>query len=81
MIMMFPEMLASVASATNMKVPEDCDNYKPGDFPHFQVFCNIQLGREFSHGEHFNNAEIISKISDDEIRNVTLEDLIELGIE
>jgi hypothetical protein len=81
MIIIFREMLVPAALHANIKFPEDCENYYPGDFPHFHVFCNIQLGREFSVGAPFNNAEIISKISDDEIRNVTLEDLFKLGVE
>jgi hypothetical protein len=66
-----------------MKVPEDPDNKKwnNGEFPHFTVFCNVQLARPCVYpGEHFENAKVIAVIPDDEITTITLEGLIGKGL-
>lgn len=77
----FPAMLVPAAEAAKMKVPKDPEHFKVEKYPHFHVFCAVQLGRPVKfHGEHFDNAKIIAKISDEKIRKVTLADLLALGI-
>lgn len=78
----FPEMLIVAATEAGIKVPEDVREYDPRQFPHFKVLANIQLGRKMtSWDNHWINAKIISDIPQEQIMQVTLEDLVELGIE
>jgi hypothetical protein len=75
----FPSMLLQHAEAAGMKVPPDVDNYEPKEFPHFHVFCNVQLGRSMNWDEPSHNAEVIAKISDEKIFTITIRDLLTLG--
>ena len=79
--MAFPKMLRSAAEKAGMKVPPDTDHFDPKEFPHFQVYCNVQLCRPIRWGEHWENAEIIAAIPKDKIMSVTLTDLLALGLE
>lgn len=77
----FPMMLIPAAKEAGMPIPEDADNFDSNEFPHFQVFCTIQLGRPMvSMDEHWVNAEVIAAIPLDEIKTVTLNDLIARGL-
>lgn len=79
----FPSMLVPAAQQAGISVPSDPD--QPDQYrmthPHFFVFCQVQLCRRIRPGEHFDNARIIASLSDDEIRRVTLADLIGAGLE
>lgn len=77
----FPGMIVGSAEKAGMNVPPDPNNFDAAEFPHFDVFCKIQLCRPMlNFGEHWDNAEIIAEISDDEIKTVTLEQLLAKGI-
>lgn len=77
----FPSMIAKAAEEAGMKVPENPDDFSPHEFPHFQVFCSVQLGRRMnSMVEHWENAKVIAAIPDDEIKQVSVDDLIKLGL-
>jgi len=75
----FPGMLVPAAEKAGMPVPPDPDDFSREKYPHFQVFCTAQLGRAVTHGEQWENAEIIAKFTDEEIVKATLEDLIAKG--
>lgn len=82
----FPVMLVPAAEKAGMSVPpnlegeeESLDDFKE-EFPHFFVFCMTQLCRPMrSLGEHWGNAEVIASIPDEEIREVTIDALIDKG--
>jgi hypothetical protein len=77
----FSGMLVPAAEKVGMKVPVDTDEFDPVEFPHFAVFCNVQLARPVVyHGEHWDNAGVVAKIPDDQIMSVTLIDLLNLGL-
>lgn len=77
----FPGMLIAPAKEAGMKYPPNPDDFKCEEFPHFQVFCNVQLGRGMpSPTSHWHNASVIAEISDDEIMQIDLLDLIQRGI-
>lgn len=77
----FPSMLTSAAEQAGMKFPSDPDDFSPEEFPHFQVFCSVQLGRRMNHlSEHWDNAKVIAAIPDEEIKKVSLDDLIDRGL-
>ena len=78
----FPSMLASAAHAAGMAVPDNPDNFLAEDYPHFHVFCGVQLCRPMlSPGEHWENAEIIAAIPKDTLYSMQANDLRKLGVQ
>lgn len=73
-------MLVGAADQAGMKVPPDPEYFSSEEFPHFYVFCAVQLGRRMEPGEHWENAKVIAAIPEEEIRSVTLEKLIDKGL-
>ena len=55
----FPGMLVDAAEKAGMKVPQnaDEDSWSGNEYPHFYVFCKLQLGRIMRPGEHWENAK------------------------
>jgi len=81
-MMAFPGMLATAAEKAGMKVPSDPDGeWKPEEFPHFNIFCVVQLGRRIRWGEHWKNAKVVAAIPEEKLESITLMDLIESGLE
>lgn len=76
----FPGMLVAAAEQAGMKTPDNPDDFDREDYKHFQVFCNAQLCRPMSPGEHWDNAKVIAEIPEEEITTVTLADLIDRGV-
>lgn len=77
----FPSMLTSAAEQAGMKFPSDPDDFSPEEFPHFHVFCAVQLGRRMGQlNEHWDNAKVVAAVSDDDIRSISLADLIDNGL-
>ena len=80
-MLVYPTMLVKSATDAGMKVPPDPDNFDANEFPHFEVFCQVQLNRPMNVlNEHWENAKIIAGISEDDIRKVRLADLLALGL-
>lgn len=79
-MMAFPSMLVDAAKKAKMSVPKDPDSFDANKYPHFHVFCQVQLCRPIKWGEHWENAEIIAKISNDKIKKITLCELLDLGL-
>lgn len=78
----FPAMLITAAEGAGMAVPSNPDDFKAADFPHFEVFCNAQLGIPMPYpGVHLENARVIAKIPADHIMKVTTMELVELGFQ
>lgn len=77
----FPEMLVSSAQHAGIRVPDDADKYDPDQYPHWHVYLLVQLGAPIPWaGAVFDNAAIIASISDDEIKTITYNQLIEKGL-
>lgn len=80
-MMAFPGMLMEAAKQAGMKVPSDPDKYNMQEFPHFYVFCEVQLGRSLtSWTEHWDNAKVVAKVPEKEIRTITVQGLIDKGL-
>ncbi|RJQ30280.1 hypothetical protein C4565_00415 [Candidatus Parcubacteria bacterium] len=80
MALFFPEMLVEPAKKAGMKVPKDVDNYDQEKYPHFFVYCTMQLGTPMPFpGCHWDNAKIVASIPVDKIKKVTVFDLKEMG--
>jgi hypothetical protein len=74
-------MLIEAAKQAGMKVPKDQDAFDPMKFPHFHVFCNVQLGRAMtSWTEHWDNAKVVAKISEKKLTTITLPEIIKMGL-
>lgn len=76
----YPSMLVPAAKAANMKVPHNPDRYKAENYPHFDVFCKLQLCRRMQPTEHWENAKVIAAVPDDKIRTMTLGDFVDAGL-
>lgn len=80
----FPGMLAAHAASAGMKVPTDPDaeDWNPEEFPHFHVFCSMQLGKALHNwDEPDRNAKLIAAIPQEKIRKVSWLDLVQMGFE
>lgn len=79
----FPSMLASAAIKAGMKVPPedrlegDLDGIKE-EFPHWFVYCMLQLCRPIAWGDHWENAKIIAAIPEDQLKTMTEDDFRKL---
>lgn len=78
----FPGMLLKPAENAGMKIPADADNFDPYEFPHFAVFCNIQLGRRMpTASSHWENAKVVASIPQEKIFTINTGELLALGID
>ncbi len=78
----FPSMLISAAKEAGMSVPDDPDSFTEEDYPHFHVFCGVQLCRPMlSPGEHWENAKIIASIPKSVLYTMTVRGLRDLGVQ
>ena len=86
----FQSMIHKAAKDAGMEVPamelldafDGEPTWDPEEYPHFHVFCNVQLGRSMhSMGQHWDNAKIVAAVPVEELRTVTLEGLIAKGLE
>lgn len=82
----FPSMLAKACQDNFIKIPEDSKiddwNYLEevkNEFIHFYVFCKLQLCKPCVHGEHFDNAKIISCFSEENLQVATFAHFFEAG--
>lgn len=84
-MLIFASFIARAAREAGMKTPtfeHKKEEWDEDEFPHFAVFCKIQLGRSMSSpSQHWENAKIIAAIPDDMIRKVTLKDLLAMGVD
>ncbi len=86
-MLVFPTMLVPAAERANIAVPPDLTDETDiekikNEFPHFFVFCQVQLSRPMSEWtSHWDNAEVIARVPADEIRQITLEKLVSMGLE
>lgn len=76
----FAGMLVEVARGVGMKVPEDPEQFRAEDYPHFAVFATVQLGAPMPYPSALDNATLIAGLSDSEIRLVTVDQLLERGL-
>lgn len=78
----FPDMLVPAAQDADMAFPPDPASFDPDAFPHFHVFCCLQLGRPMSDfSQHWRNAKILAGLSAEQVRALTFEQAEDLGLE
>lgn len=75
-----PALLRKPAEEALISVPPDLEKYDPEQYPHWDVFCIMQLGTPLPDwSAHFHNAEVIARIADDEIYHITRDDILKRG--
>lgn len=77
----FEGLLVGPAREAGIEVPPDPEKYRPIDFVHFHVFCNVQLGAPIQSAETpLHNARVIAQLTADEARTITFKRLLDLGL-
>lgn len=77
---MFPEMFYNHIKDSKLKTPEDFENYNPEEYPHFHVFILTHLGQPIDIAALEDNANIIAGIPKENIKSVSFDDLLEMGV-
>lgn len=76
----FAGMLVGAAEKAGIKVPKDPEEYDKEEYPHFYVFCWMQLSQPMPYpGVHYANAEVIASIPSEKIRDVKLSEIMSMG--
>ena len=76
----FNGMFKPYIENSNLKMPDDFDNYNPNEYTHFHVFLLTHLCRYIDVAYLEENANIIANIPNEQIMYVTLDELMNLGI-
>lgn len=79
-ILCFPEMFKVHLSDSNLKCPDNFSEYDKEEYPHFHIFLMSHLETEIRIDSLKEDADIIAKIPEDKIRNITIGELIDLGV-
>lgn len=75
-------MIVEAAKKAGINVPEQPDEpFNTQTYPHFSVFCGAQLCRPITWGEQWDNAKVIASISDEDINNITIKELVDKGLQ
>lgn len=75
-------LLVEPAKKAGIKVPDDPELYPKDDYPHWHVFCIVQLGAPMpSWNAHWENAEVIGKLSPEDVRVASFESLQKAGFQ
>lgn len=76
----FPEMVAPAAEEAGIKLPPDLEHYNKEQYPHWFVFCRMQLGQPMPYpGVDWDNAKVIALLDSEEITKVTPKRLLTMG--
>lgn len=70
--------LAQAASNSGIQVPDDPENFSAVEYPHFAVYAQVQMCRvipEEQPSAHWHNARLIRTYSDEDIQEVSIDDL------
>ncbi len=76
----FPEMLISPAKKAGMSVPDNVEDYNKEEFPHWFVYCSLQLGTAMpSPTAPWENAKVIAAIDVDVLKTMPFTDFVNAG--
>lgn len=77
-------LLVKPAEQAGIKIPGDPTlwNEKDPRYLRWTVFCNAQIGRSLPHPTaHWDNALVISRIPENELKELTMEQLVAKGFQ
>lgn len=78
----FPDILATMAEQAGMKVPENVEEYDKAEYPHFHVYCTLQIGAPMPHTDsHWTNARIIAGLTEEQVKTYDFNDFVKAGLE
>ena len=80
----FPSILATYAAEAGMAHPEDPDQFEElkADFPHFHIFCVLQLGQPMPNPQAgWDNAKVVADIPLEELKTMTQQHFIDKGFQ
>ena len=64
--------LIGPAEAAGIKVPPDTSHFNISEYPHWNLYRGVQLGRELPKaGDEWHNAVVIAKLIGAEVENAT----------
>lgn len=73
-------MIANAAKKAGIRVPDDLENYDKKQYPHWNVFCAMQLGAPMPYPNvAFDNAKVVAALSIEEIETITAKQLLDRG--
>ena len=76
-----PSEIVEAAEKARMPVPPNPDRFDEEIFPHFHVFCVLQLGRTVNHiNECYTNAKVIAQVPSEKIKEISLHELTKMGL-
>lgn len=76
----FPGLIAPAAEQAGIKLPKDVEDYNKTEYPHWFVFCQMQLGAPMPDpSAQWDNAKVVAAIPNDQITKVTPKQLEEVG--
>lgn len=64
----------------NISTPSDLDNYDKNEFPYFIIGRALMMYMEISEENIIKNMEILSKVPEEDIRNMSMRKAIQLGM-
>jgi hypothetical protein len=78
-MIVFASALKFHAQNVGMRVPEDVQDYDALQFPHWYVYCLLQLGRPIVGDSVARNARIIADIPHNRIEKISYNEIVDLG--
>jgi hypothetical protein len=75
-----PELFYNHIKNAKIKMPEDFRDYNSKDYPNFDLFMLLHLGKPINVYCLEENANIIADLTPDEIETITLSELCERGL-
>lgn len=80
-MIMLNSLLVEPAKQANIKVPDNIEEYDPQEYPHFHVYCTFQINRPIpTPTSIWTNAEVVANIPESQIREITFNQIVELGV-
>jgi hypothetical protein len=76
-------ILAKAAAKAGIEVPKDhsSENFDKEKYARWHIYLAVQLGRPLPYpSAHWDNAEVIASIPEDQLKTVTVADLKKLGL-